>query len=539
MRGSNVLVFQSPGFEQDIGSLTSARPASIGMRVYSTERLAEHFLAIFDPSVLDIDLSIYWRPEHSAKRAAWAHTARALMRDIFSVFPFDAAVAPADDTPYWAEIGQAVEELGAPFIVLMKEVTHPEAQLTTLAPKIRHNFPWRAGHTLVNSRHSAEYAIACGAEPLTVEVIGQPRFDLYSRSWELPELTSLAPALDPSRPTLLFLSYEADAYLTLDARLRVADARRAYLTMRDVSRLVDHPFGDRTWLRQRCETEVAILEFAAAQNWNVIVKPHRQTHPAEREIDRRFVEFAAKNAGATCVYLDAALDARPLICRADVIVGFQTTALFEALALNKKTIYAHWARTGASGAEDGEMIPYWQWGDAVAVVRNPAELHQALFTDATRAVASKVGSDIALEWLGPLDGGASTRAWRRVASLLEERRANRRPTEELLRRQLLAAQGRHMARERDRATARRALYAVLSRGIGYAARSPLARRIAERIQQRRDWAYLRQLECTPNGDGVAIEVVAGPFALPLWRELARLGIRKLTLAFPSRHFLSR
>jgi hypothetical protein len=278
MTASRVLLFHSPGFEQDIESLTSSMPPSIQMRVYSTERIAEHFLAIFDRSVLDIELSAYSREENKDRRAAWSRSARALVDDIFTVFPFDAAVAPADDTPYWADIGQAIEELGVPFIVLMKEVTHPPAQLTTLAPKVRASFPWRARHTLVNSGRSAEYAIACGADPSTVDVIGQPRFDLYSHPHEIPELPSLVPTLDYRRPTVLFLSYDADAYLTLDTRIRLKQSRLDYLAI-DPSVLLDSPFAKQSWLSQRCLTELTILEYAASFGWNVAVKPHRQTHP--------------------------------------------------------------------------------------------------------------------------------------------------------------------------------------------------------------------------------------------------------------------
>src|SRR5207249_1923427 len=125
------------------------------------------------------DFSLFYGQGYAKARAAWATRARAIVADLHRTFPFQIALAPADDTPYWRDIGLAAEEHGAPFVVLFKETTHPPGQLRTIAPVIRRYVPVTARDVLVNSRRTAEYMVACGAPSEGVRVVGQPRFDAY------------------------------------------------------------------------------------------------------------------------------------------------------------------------------------------------------------------------------------------------------------------------------------------------------------------------------------------------------------------------
>ena len=63
---------------------------------------------------------------------------------------------------------------------------------------------------------------------------------------------------------------------------------------------------------------------------------------------------------------------------ADVVVGFQTTALFEAMLARKPVLYTAWdpesIRLGP------ELIPFADWDSAITVLRSPEDLAPAVRT---------------------------------------------------------------------------------------------------------------------------------------------------------------
>ncbi len=135
--------------------------------------------------------------------------------------------------------------------------------------------------------------------PQLIEVTGQPRFDLYAAG----------PARLPSaRRRVLFLTYALDAYVPGAGRGK----------------------GLRTWEPLRSETESALLELARAGTCEVVVKCHpQQDRRAEAD---RLARLAGVtwNQGVSVAAADA--DTRDLIIESDVVVGFQTTAMYEAVA---------------------------------------------------------------------------------------------------------------------------------------------------------------------------------------------------------------
>ena len=111
--------------------------------------------------------------------------------------------------------------------------------------------------------------------------------------------------------------------------------------------------------------------------------------------------------------LPAQGDVRHYILNADVVVGFQTTALLEALACGRPTIYTWW--TDAVKEHEGDLIPFHREVDALAVATSPAELERLLEGHLrNRASPSSGAKALVTRYLGPIDGRAAERCWSRL-----------------------------------------------------------------------------------------------------------------------------
>src|SRR5262249_6871458 len=162
--------------------------------------------------------------------------------------------------------------------------------------------------------------------------------------------------------TILFLSYHLGAYH------RDEGVRPVWQTLHD-------------------ETEAALHELAH-EGWRVRVKPHPQQPPPAL---RPRLELLPTTA-----------DTRELIPDADVGIGFQTTALFEAMLARKPVFYTAWdpeaVRLGP------ELIPFAEWDEAITVVRSAGDLAPAVRASAPPGEeAMAFRRKVVADFLGPVD----------------------------------------------------------------------------------------------------------------------------------------
>jgi hypothetical protein len=501
-----VLVFHNAGFEADVAALTAAAPPGIELRTFSTEQIGAHFLRLFPRDVLGLDYTLFHRPELAGRRSTWARRARDLVADLYGSFPFDVAVAPADDTPYWRDVALGIEELGSPFVVLYKETTQPPHQLIDSAEILRRYVPPTARHYLANSTATARYLTACGARADSIEVIGQPRFDVYH---EMTESTM--------PPRILFLSYQAYAYRTREERSALDQPLEAFYKSAApaVPATWPDPIG-RTWLPLRCATERGILEFAARRDLRVVIKPHPQMTPADVAFDRGFVASTAASFGVDVRYADGREDIRTLLAASSIVVGFQTTALLEAMAAGRQVVYAAWGEDLAEHEE--RLIPFGRWGDVIGVARSPASLLSALAAcHPTDPLTTARGRSVAEEWLGPLDGQASVRAWQSLSRIVSERQVSHEER----------ARAEHAIQESQSTRGKDALMAEWRERIWYALglladalrAAPGARRMKRVFERLHERAAARRLE---RAGSPPSREIAGPFDAPLAVEFVDL-----------------
>jgi hypothetical protein len=324
---------------------------------------------IFPPEVMD-GLEAWARPDLEPQRRAYSDWTRRELARLYVEWPFDVVVLPSDAFYYVRAFPEVCHELGIPVFVAQKETTITDYSMADHAPEVRSFAPFISDRMTVCSKRHKQFWVATGADPNLIEVTGQPRFDIYAHPPKRPP--------GPTR-TVLFLSYEPDAYL-LDPD--------------------DRAVG---WLDLRDETERVLLD-ATADGWDVVIK----LHPLQ-DRDAEQAAIAAKAGDNPHVALappDA--DTRELILAADAVVGFQTTALYEAMAADKPIAYTAWGSLYPRFRS--VLIPFDERSDLLQVMRSGQDLRRWLRNPpAVKPELREQRLAFIEEMLGPFDGNASAR----------------------------------------------------------------------------------------------------------------------------------
>jgi hypothetical protein len=301
------------------------------------------------------------------------------------------------------------------------------------ADAVRRFAPPLADRMTVCSERHRQFWLRAGADADRVAVTGQPRFDIYSGADDAPM------SRGSHGPTVLFLSYAVDAYHPDEGR------------------------GTSAWELLHRQTEEGLHELGR-RGWRVLIKPHPQQDLAAVA---QWQSRAGELWDSRIFLVDPGADTRKLILGADVVLGFQTTALLEAMLAGRPVVYTGWDDQATAMGQD--LIPFGEWGDVITVQRTHIDLADAVVSllgvrCADFALARR--REIAGHYLGPLDGGASRRTLAVIAQEVSRWAQARDHREEDLRRRLTARRPPLRLARRGRAgvrLARRRLGAMLGR----------------------------------------------------------------------------
>jgi hypothetical protein len=377
---------------QDREALVNASADRFRWRVIPYWRFRNGANAIFPEAVRE-GLEAYVRPEFEAQRAAFRKWLREELGRIYVEWPFDLVVLPSDAYYYVRLLPELAHELGTPVVVVQKETTITEETFRRHAPSVESYAPFISDWMTVCSDRHKRFWVEAGADPDRIEVTGQPRFDLYASGAQR--------AAHGRVRTILFLSYERDAYL-LDGRDRAEG-----------------------WEQLLRETEAVLVE-ATRRGVGVVVKLHPLQNWNE---EQRRLQVLGERTGGPLKLAPPGADTRRLILDADAVVGFQTTALYEAMVAGKPVAYTAWTPLYERVAS--QLIPFESRPDVLDVIRSPEQL-EAWLSARVESSAEMMARrrEFTEEMLGPIDGRASERTLAAIAGVgaawEEERRRSRR-----------------------------------------------------------------------------------------------------------------
>jgi hypothetical protein len=277
-------------------------------------------------------------------------------------------VTPSDSFFYLRPFIASLKSFGVNTFVLQKETTISPMVMEVHSEEIGRFVPFMSDFMTVCSERHKQFWLKAGTNPDLISVTGQPRFDIYKR--DVVE----GPSKVRRATKILYLSYDDSAYLPSD---------------------LGSDF-DGSWIQQRQETEMVLADISHTKE--VTAKKHPQQTFAE--------DWIGENANLA----DRFADTRSLIVETDVVVGFQTTALYEAAVAGKPTIYAAWGEVFENNKES--LIRFDLASELVTHALSPDHLRE-LLSQRTEDLpkASEAGLRLVNLELGPIDGKATERTW--------------------------------------------------------------------------------------------------------------------------------
>jgi hypothetical protein len=286
-------------------------------------------------------------------------------------------VTPSDAFFYLRPFIEVFKSRGIKTFVMQKETTISPMVMEKHSLVIRQFVPFMSDFMTVCSERHKEFWVKSGANPDLIRVTGQPRFDIYLRERE--EVDSKA----KDNRNLLYLSYDDVAYLP-------SDLGEAF---------------EGNWKQLREDTERVLREFS--KSWNVTVKMHPQQAVGENWL------------GPNVTIADRLDDTRALIMASDVVIGFQTTSLYEAAVAGKPVIYAAWGSTFENVKES--LIRFDLLPEVVTRAESPADLRTLLGEIVnTTPIATRRALKIIEDELGPVDGHATERVLEFMTKYLQD-----------------------------------------------------------------------------------------------------------------------
>ena len=242
-------------------------------------------------------------------RTAYRRECEVFFNLIQSRFSPSAIVLTADNF-YWArELVALARERDVRVAVVDKEGVITPHYFTVGADRYKRYAPFMSDQIFVYSDRQRDYWQEAGVTPDHISVIGQLRSDLFFRE-RRREVDRLFPKV---QPLVTFFSYEDDAYITM---------------LQDGDR--------RTWSRMKRETHDTIFSMASAHpEFNFVIK----THPQQSDLPALKIRY---DGLSNLAVVGGSSIGNELIQRSELIVAFQTTAVIEAMFMDRRVIYTCW-----------------------------------------------------------------------------------------------------------------------------------------------------------------------------------------------------
>lgn len=359
-------------FDQDLAALRSRLAEGESLAELPYQRLHRLARRCF-PEDAFIGVEPAMSPVHRASWDRYVPRAARFADWLLAVHRPNVFVVPTDAIFYLRPVIERFRTRGVPTVVAQKETTISPMVMDAHAVAVGRSVPFMSDHMTVCSERQKDFWVRSGARPDAITVTGQPRFDVYAQDIS---------RIQVGKPQLLYLSYDDTAYLPSDTGL---------------------PY-DGDWRALRLETETAMQRATSA--WEVVVKEHPQQKVAPTALGPD-VRRAPRDA-----------DTRSLILAADAVVGFQTTALFEAAAARRPVLYAAWGPEVERARH--LLIPFHEHPDLVTPVASASELEQVLSIGLSALRRPEPSADAVIaEHIGAVDGHATDRVLaviRRVAT---------------------------------------------------------------------------------------------------------------------------
>lgn len=308
----------------------------------------DYTLWVFDPFTMFVDIHHFFPPGQrdlecvygeGAMRDSIAHYKAELVRPLVGRMiretRLDALIASSDVFYYLRPLIEELRVHGIPTIVQDKEGTIAPGPIMDKHVKLlAERYPPIADQYYVWNDTHREFWHRAGMARERMHVLGQPRSDFFFHPERWPSKASMG--LTANKKLVVVFTFDTDAYLRASGPME----SRPWQDLRDAT----HD-SVRALARERDDVEVVI-----------------KAHPQQEQLAEILAEFAARPQPNVKVITGAA-SASHLMVHADVIVGFQSTAMIEAMLTPAPVVYVGWGPRHAEFAD--ALIPIHASGGCI------------------------------------------------------------------------------------------------------------------------------------------------------------------------------
>lgn len=304
-------------YDQDLRALSLAN-RDYNLAIVDAPALVRGAKLYFSRPV--VDLQAPYNSEPATNRTAWREECDLIMEELIRRFHVGLLLTGAD-VYYWIrELIAAARHRGIKTVMIDKEGIISPHGFDGVAEMIRTAAPPVSDHMFVWSNRQRQFWNHVGVPDERITIVGQLRSDLFHH-----EHRRLVDVLFPSaQPLVTLFSYEDSAYIPLEKRTF-------------------------NWQRMKQETHHEIMTLAGEfPQFNFVIK----THPQQSDLRELKDRYQRENL----IVVGGAALANELIQRSELVIGFQTTAIIEAMFMGRHTIYTCWDQACAELRDD--IMPY-------------------------------------------------------------------------------------------------------------------------------------------------------------------------------------
>jgi hypothetical protein len=403
----NLMAFPKPALVEDLLSSLEGTPnaALLGASRDVMKGIARAFL----PDRLGDNFYVTDEPDLVAAKAAYRDFLRRLWPLARRRAGIDLVVS--SNFTYWAEreLHGVCEETGTPFVVLHKESLKSPGRVDFFGWVYRNRRgPFAGRRLLVYNEIERQLQIDCAVAPAErITITGMPRLDRM-HAWRRQNANRPRP---PGPPTVLFFYFNAGTGLPFTPIF--ADTFYG-----DGAHELDPALQRLSWAELAEATAAAIVRLARDNpGMRVIVKGK----PDHAKPGQMAGPLLAPDLPDNLAIVSQG-DPFALICQADAVCGFNSTALLESLAAGKPVVVPDFGE-----AREARMRPYLvDLGGAAETAESPESLAAALarIAAAPPPVPAELDPAVAQAldtWTGNADGRAGARV---AAALMAEIQAS-------------------------------------------------------------------------------------------------------------------
>jgi hypothetical protein len=395
------LILPRPGLSEDALSVLQAMPEFSLLKTHAgiMKAIAVGFL----PKTIDDNNYSGLSPEEEGAKRRYRAFLQDVLRHVLRLTGINVIVS--GNFAYFAEreLHGAAEALGVPFVVLHKENLKSPGRVSYFKDLYRRRRgPFSGRRILVYNAIERDVQTEAGIVPADrINICGMPRLD-RSHAWR----RAAAGKRLPEQPMILFFTFGAKTGLPA---LRRKGAGGDYLESLP-------EFDNLNWDQTARQTMEAIARFAQT-NPGVRVVVKSKLSSGQVEI------FRVAAGGQIPANLQLVEGGDPLFLLQDAwaVVGMNSTALLEALAMGKTVLCPNYAE-----AADPDMrVWIADFGSAVEYAQNPAQLVARLSEIASGPVPvvpdelESAAIETLERWAGNPDGKASDRVRALIKSEVE------------------------------------------------------------------------------------------------------------------------